>query len=302
MQLSYRTNHLGRRLIKAACRLPPQLSPFIGNRIWSIADVQMPRMVTTQDVEGASVGLWTGRHRRSIGGRGRSIYVVENRSVGSLWLDLASRAESDQSRRSRMVLDLCRHLFGDSRCDALRCWPSYRPIALRRNSGRVASAPVADIGINLQSSQMRFLTLPPLLLALSACGASGPMPRMPNAKLANEIEAKLRAVPCVGSMNRWERHYEFVSKPSRLARLLTLGKSDRWFDYGIVEVSYYQAGYEEFRAGQVRSNGVSGMRFNTDDRDYNVVFGHYDIGTRTASLWACGPTLGSPLTRKIVVR
>ena len=149
---------------------------------------------------------------------------------------------------------------------------------------------------------MRSLLIPPILLALSACGATGPMPRTPDANLANEIEAKLSTVPCVGSIDHWERHYVFRSKPSLLALLFTLGTSNRWFDYRMVDIDYYQAGFEEFRARRVRHNGVVGMRYDADDREYNVVFGHYNIPTHTASLWACGSNLGASPDVKIVVR
>ena len=102
-------------------------------------------------------------------------------------------------------------------------------------------------------------------------------------------------------MHRWERHYEFGSKPSLLALLFTLGTSDRWFDYRTVSVSYYQAGFDEFRAMQVRENGVAGMRLDTDDREYDLVFGHYDLTTRKAWLWECGPNIGSKPGSTIVV-
>ena len=105
----------------------------------------------------------------------------------------------------------------------------------------------------------------PLFFGLSACGASGPVPKIPDPRLANEIEAKLRTVPCVGSIHHWERHYEFRSTRSLLAFLLTLGTSDRWFDYRTIARSYYQAGFEEFRAMQVRDNGITGMRLDVDD-------------------------------------
>ena len=146
------------------------------------------------------------------------------------------------------------------------------------------------------------MLLPPILLALSACGASGPTPRTVNVNLATEIEAKLRAVPCVGSMDHGERHYVFRSKPSLLAFLFTFGTSNRWFDYRTVDIGYYQAGFEEFRARSIRHNGIVEMPYDPDDREYNVVFGDYDIPTHTGSLWACGPNMGGSPDVKIVVR
>ena len=149
---------------------------------------------------------------------------------------------------------------------------------------------------------MRSPVLAPLLVTLAGCGSTGIVPKIPSAQVASEIEAKLRTVPCVGSIHRWERHYEFRSKPSILAGLLTLGTSYRWFDYGTVEVGLYQAGFGEFRPLQVRENGVPGTWFDTDDREYAVVFGHYNLRTRTLRLWACGPNMGGKPDAKIVVR
>ena len=148
---------------------------------------------------------------------------------------------------------------------------------------------------------MRLLVLSPLLLAVSACGAEGPIARPPDSRVADEIEAKLLSLPCVGSMNRWERHYVYSSKPSALAALMTFGMSDRWFRYQSVDIAYYQAGFEEFRAGRVLGRDRPPM---ADDRQYTLVFGHYDIPTHTAYLWACGPSMSDhvPADQHIVVR
>ena len=115
------------------------------------------------------------------------------------------------------------------------------------------------------------LTLLPFLLALSACGATGPLHRTPDARVADEIEAKLRNIPCVGPMSRWERHYVYSSKPSALADVMTLGMSERWFHYQSVDIAYYQAGFGEFKAGQILGRSRPPM---LDDRQYNLVFGH----------------------------
>jgi predicted small lipoprotein YifL len=146
-------------------------------------------------------------------------------------------------------------------------------------------------------SPMR-LALIPLLLALSACGATGPLPRTPDARLADEIEAKLRNVPCVGPMNRWERHYDYSGRRSLLAILLSFGTSNEWLNYRSVDIAYHQAGFEEFRAGRVLGHHRPPM---IDDRQYNSVAGHYDIPTHTAFLWWCGPNMGGA-EQNIVVR
>ena len=80
---------------------------------------------------------------------------------------------------------------------------------------------------------------------------------------------------------------------------MTFGMSDRWFRYQSVDIAYYQAGFEEFRAGRVLGRDRPPM---ADDRQYTLVFGHYDIPTHTAFLWACGPNMSDQADQHIVVR
>ncbi len=126
------------------------------------------------------------------------------------------------------------------------------------------------------------------------------MRKTPDALVADEIETKLRTVPCVGALNRWERHYTFSSEPSLLATLVTFGASDRWYNYTSIDIEYFQAGFEEFRAG--RRLRPHRPRTMLDDREYDLVFGQYDILTGTGSLSACGPNMGDAPDEPIVVR
>ena len=128
---------------------------------------------------------------------------------------------------------------------------------------------------------MRLLILLPLMGTLAACGASGPWRRTPDVQIADEIEAKLRRVPCVGPMSHWERHYTYSGKPSSLATLVTFGMSSHWFNYSSVDIDYREAGFGEFQGGRFLGRGVPPA---ADDRQYSLVFGHYDIPTHTAFL------------------
>ncbi len=174
--------------------------------------------------------------------------------------------------------------------------------AKNRFNGHVRFRPIAVVHVWLHVSMMRFAVVSTLLLSLAACGSTGPWPRTPDARLVDQVEAKLPSVPCVGPMRRWERHYEYDSTPSLLASLLTLGTSDRWFNYASLKISYYQAGFEEFRTGRFRHRGVETRSFDLDDRDYSLVFGHFDIPTHKAHLWACGSNVGEQKKSNIVVR
>jgi hypothetical protein len=145
---------------------------------------------------------------------------------------------------------------------------------------------------------MRWLLLLPIAVSLSACWSSGPLRRSPDTRLVDAVESKLRKVPCVGSLDRWERHFTYSSKWSFLAYVLSLGTSDRWFDYSKLRVRFYQAGFEEFRTGRIIGQEKPPA---ADDREFNLVFGDYDIPSHTLTIWACGPNMGGPDVN-IVVR
>jgi hypothetical protein len=131
-----------------------------------------------------------------------------------------------------------------------------------------------------------------LALNLTACGGpTGVIPRAPRSRVADDIEAKLAKVPCVGQIDRWERHYSFASK---------LGsRRFREYDYRHVLIAFYQAGFEEFRSRRVFHHGAEPVRL--DDRAYNLVFGDYDIPTHTVSIWTCGPNVGGNADVHIVI-
>jgi len=124
-------------------------------------------------------------------------------------------------------------------------------------------------------------------------------PRIPDPRIVDTLEAKLSKVGCVGPMSRRERHYSFASKPSALVALLTLGAGDRWFNYHKLKISYYQAGFEEFRSRRVLHRGAQPV--GADDRQFNLVFGNYDIPGRVRaaiSQWSeCRSSAHSPVTK-----
>ena len=104
-------------------------------------------------------------------------------------------------------------------------------------------------------------------------------------------------------MTRWERHYGFASRPSQWAAILTLGNSDRWYNYRKIRIGYNQAGFEEFRPRRILHDGHEPIGI-IDDREYDLVFGDYDLRTRTALIWACGPNMSDQelMDQHIVVR
>lgn len=126
---------------------------------------------------------------------------------------------------------------------------------------------------------------------LNAGCTEGVWKRQPRAEIVDDIERKLAAIPCISPLSRWERHYSFKSRPTALAEIITLTENGRWFDYETVKISYRQANFEEFREGRVIHKGHE--RIGIDDRNYDVVFGDYDVRSGTAEIWACGPNMSS---------
>jgi hypothetical protein len=169
-----------------------------------------------------------------------------------------------------------------------------QPDLMNWRSRTKGSPLLVSVGIVVSLWAVLFL----VCVCLTVLGSMGPWPRKPAPHLANEIEAKLIQVPCVGPMARWERHYVFSSKQNDLALFATFFLSDRWFNYRSVDIDYRQAGFEEFRAGRVLGQAV---RPAADDRQYDLVFGHYDVPSHTAYLWACGPNVPADTSQNIVV-
>ena len=139
------------------------------------------------------------------------------------------------------------------------------------------------------------------ILLLSGC-SDGLWPQAPDAAVIDQIEAKLAKVRCVGPMNKWERHYSFASTQSLLAQVVSFGQQRRWFDYRKIKIDYYQAGRYGFQSRRILFKGAepSGI----DDRQFDLVFGDYDIPTHTTVIWACGPNMSEdgPVDLHIVVR
>lgn len=168
-----------------------------------------------------------------------------------------------------------------------------QPDGMKPRTGTRASGLTVSLAVVALLWMLLFL----VGVSFAAFGSTGPWPRTPDARVADEIEAKLAKVPCVGPMARWERHYVFSSKQNDLALFATFFMSDSWFNYRSVDIDYREAGFEEFHSGRFLGQSV---RPAADDRQYNLVFGHYDLPTGTAYLWACGPNVDSSLANLVV--
>lgn len=128
------------------------------------------------------------------------------------------------------------------------------------------------------------------LVMLSGCD-SGPWSRAPDPVIVDRIEKGLTAVPCIGPMSKWARLYSYKSEPSFLAGFVNLADNGRWYDFSVIEIRYFQAGFEGYRSGRILYDGTP--RFDIDDREYDLVVGEYDISSRTAHIDACGPSMSN---------
>lgn len=123
------------------------------------------------------------------------------------------------------------------------------------------------------------------VILLPAC-SEGFLPREPSEQTVDRLERRLVELPCVGKLERWERHYTFDSKP--LAGGL-FGWRNRWYDYRKIDIDLREAGFEEFKGGRHLHSRRPEHQSWADDRGYLLAFGKYDIATDRLKLRHCGP-------------
>ncbi|WP_156405458.1 hypothetical protein [Sphingomonas sp. Root710] len=134
------------------------------------------------------------------------------------------------------------------------------------------------------------------LVMLSGCN-SGPWGHAPEPVVIDKIERSLSIIPCVGQMSRWARLYNYKSEPSFLAGFVNLSDTGRWYDFSKIEITYFQAGIEGYRTGRILHSGTPMV--DIDDREYDLVRGEYDIASKRARIWACGPNMSPGLPNEL---
>jgi hypothetical protein len=138
---------------------------------------------------------------------------------------------------------------------------------------------------------MRFL---PLLL-LSCCAAQDVKPT--EAEM-DRVEAALKPLPCIGNLADWERRYYYMPEYA-VGELDAAIKQDRepkpiGYDKSVVEIDLREAHYEEFGSGRKSYVGFPPGSGDTDDRDYRVAWGGYDLKAGTLHMADCGPNMSPP--------
>src|SRR5690349_817693 len=122
---------------------------------------------------------------------------------------------------------------------------------------------------------MRFISLALIVGSLSACDLNS----APSSEVADEIEAKVTKISCIGRMSGWERHYSFSTHPDMDLHPI---------DQSRVVFRYYQVGFRKFRPGRVFFRETEPPR-PVEEENYKLVEGEYDIPTHTATVFGCGP-------------
>lgn len=117
------------------------------------------------------------------------------------------------------------------------------------------------------------------LACLAGCDEGQSSAEQPDKAIVNRIELELGALKCPGSLGVWERHYWYSRDRS--------GSINR----STVEIDLRQAGFEEFGYGRHIHPAPPVFRFDTDDRDYRVAFGTFDIPTGALKMSACGSNM-----------
>jgi hypothetical protein len=126
------------------------------------------------------------------------------------------------------------------------------------------------------------------LMLLSACGErAGPDEAKPGTILIDRIERQLAGRPCIGALDRWERHYAFGGEPDDP----TWGQGHVHADRDRISFAFMEAGRYEFRSRRVIETPASG---SIDDRPMRFAFGEYHVASGRLFVHACGGNSGGP--------
>jgi hypothetical protein len=134
---------------------------------------------------------------------------------------------------------------------------------------------------------MAWKTLPSgVLMLLASCSDPGSREHgVPGTLVMDRIERQLVALPCVGALDRWERHFYYaydVGDP-RPARL----------DRNRVAFVFIEAGHHQYGARRVMSPE------DLDERTMRTLWGEYHVASDRLFLVTCGDGIG-PLSRALM--
>ena len=132
-------------------------------------------------------------------------------------------------------------------------------------------------------------------LCLSGCASAEIKPTDDE---MDRVEAILQQLPCVGNLNRWERRYfyhpEFSDEENARALKEDRIPSPTGYVRSLIEIDLREANFDEFGSGRKGYSNFPPGSADTDDRNYRMVFGTYDLKARKLSLSHCGGNIAPP--------
>ena len=147
-----------------------------------------------------------------------------------------------------------------------------------------------------------------LVLYLASC-SEGPVPRLPSKSAIERLEQRLAKHPCVGSLDRWERHYTFKSEPVLADYVggsilgISVWRAFRWYDYRTIDVDLMGTGrmarpemrLEATQPRFQRHAVIPRYQGWIDDSGGPAVLGFYNIKADRLDVWVgCGRILHLP--------
>lgn len=103
---------------------------------------------------------------------------------------------------------------------------------------------------------------------------------VPPSWVLDKLEQKAGAVPCIGSLKRWERRYSYKS---------WMTKTIYSVDIATIEFTYFEADKFEFKSG--RRFYVDQPQTMLDDRSYRIAHGYYHLLEDRITYATCGPNV-----------
>ena len=128
-----------------------------------------------------------------------------------------------------------------------------------------------------------------LILLLPAC-----MTRevKPSEQEMDRIEAALQKLPCIGKIGDWERRYlyhpEYFAEEVAVAAKEGRQPRPSGHNRSMIEIHLHQANFEEFGEGRQSLSDYPSDLLATDDREYRIAYGSFDLKTGKLHMAACG--------------
>lgn len=118
------------------------------------------------------------------------------------------------------------------------------------------------------------------MVAAAVCLLAGcdtdPYNLKPSPLVVDRIEAQLEGRPCIGALERWERHYSY----GRGIDLLR----DRGVRRDRITFEFSEAGIYNYQSRRIISRYGSDL----DERQRRIAYGEYDVPSGRLTVYTCG--------------